>query len=44
MVARRVSREYLTYDFEPQELGFQYSESPKIKLIRQLRPLQDGQP
>jgi hypothetical protein len=36
--------EDLTYDFEPEELGLKRSEAAKIKSIRQLRPLQDGQP
>lgn len=36
--------EDLTFDFEPEELGLKDADAAKVRKIRQLRPLKDGQP
>jgi predicted helicase len=36
--------EDLTYDWEPEELGIDKASAAKIKEVKQLRPLADGQP
>ena len=36
--------EDLTFDFEPEELGLRDADAAKVRKIRQMRPLKDGQP